>query len=60
MCHKLGVTLEELYVGKTKKIAANRDIACEACQGKGGTRVAQCLECKVLNMRKHSISLLHK
>ncbi len=47
MCHKLGVTLEELYVGKTKKIAANRDIACEACQGKGGTRVAQCMECKV-------------
>ena len=39
MVHKLGVTLEELYNGKTRKIAANRDIKCDSCDGKGGTMV---------------------
>ncbi len=46
MVHKLGVTLEELYSGKTRKIAANRDLECQHCQGKGGTRVNKCLDCK--------------
>lgn len=29
-------TLEELYKGKTQKIAINRERICEKCEGKGG------------------------
>ncbi len=47
MVHKLSVTLEELYSGKTRKIAANRDLECQTCSGKGGMRVSKCQECKV-------------
>ena len=35
MVHKLGVTLEELYNGKLRKLAANRDLKCDDCDGKG-------------------------
>ena len=34
--HKLGVTLEELYNGKTRKLAVSRDLKCDDCNGKGG------------------------
>jgi len=46
MVHKLGVTLEELYSGKTRKLAATRDICCTACDGKGGSNVKNCTGCK--------------
>ena len=34
--HPLKCTLEEIYSGKTTKIAVNRDRICEGCEGKGG------------------------
>jgi len=46
MVHKLTVTLEELYNGKTRKLAASRDVVCNDCGGKGGTNVKSCGECK--------------
>ena len=46
MVHKLGVTLEELYNGKTRKLAATRDIICSGCNGKGGSNVKNCTGCK--------------
>ena len=46
MVHKLGVTLEELYGGKTRKLAATRDIICSGCNGKGGSNVKNCTGCK--------------
>jgi len=46
MVHKLGVTLEELYSGKTRKLAATRDIVCTGCDGKGGSNVKNCTGCK--------------
>ena len=46
MVHKLKVSLEDLYNGKTKKLAANRDIQCADCDGKGGTKVERCILCK--------------
>jgi len=46
MVHKLGVTLEELYNGKLRKLAATRDILCNACDGKGGSNVKTCPGCK--------------
>ena len=43
--HKLGVTLEELYNGKTRKLAVTRDIKCDDCDGKGGSNVLKCDAC---------------
>merc|ERR1719446_679720 len=34
--HAVKVTLEEIYKGKTTKIAVNRDRICPKCDGKGG------------------------
>jgi len=34
--HAIKVTLEEIYKGKTTKIAVNRDRICVVCMGKGG------------------------
>ena len=34
--HAIKVTLEEIYNGKTTKIAVNRDRLCADCGGKGG------------------------
>ena len=51
MVHTLKVSLEELYNGKKRKIAANRDIVCKECKGKGGLNVEKCLECKGRGMR---------
>jgi len=44
--HKLGVTLEELYNGKTRKLAVTRDIKCDDCDGKGGSNVLKCDVCR--------------
>ena len=44
--HKLGVTLEELYNGKTRKLAVTREICCEKCNGKGGSKVEKCQSCR--------------
>ena len=35
--HELRVTLEDLYNGKTKKLAIQRQVICKKCAGKGGT-----------------------
>jgi DnaJ family protein A protein 1 len=43
--HKLGVTLEELYNGKTRKLAVTRDVKCDDCDGKGGSNVLKCDGC---------------
>jgi len=53
MVHKMGVTLEELYNGKTRKLAATRDILCSACDGKGGSNVRSCTGCKGRGFKVH-------
>jgi len=42
------VTLEDLYNGKTAKIAITRERICEACKGVGGKAgsVKTCTGCK--------------
>lgn len=42
------VTLEEIYMGKTTKIAVNRERICGACNGRGGKEgaVQKCGQCK--------------
>ena len=51
MVHKLGVSLEELFNGKKRKLAANRDLKCEDCNGKGGKKVKKCSDCNGLGMK---------
>lgn len=43
---QLKVSLDEVYNGKTTKIAIQRDRNCVDCGGKGGSKVQVCGECK--------------
>jgi len=45
MVHKLSVTLEDLYNGKVRKLAASIDVICEDCDGQGGKDVKTCTGC---------------
>jgi DnaJ family protein A protein 2 len=51
--HAIKVTLQELFSGKTSKIAVNRDRICTKCDGKGGLNGATstCSGCKGRGMR---------
>ena len=46
--HPLKCTLEELYAGKTTKIAVNRERICTICNGLGGKEgaVQKCTTCR--------------
>ncbi|CUE68025.1 DNA-J chaperone, putative [Bodo saltans] len=47
--HELNVSLEEMYSGKTKKIAVTRDRLCSSCDGRGtkpGAEKNACRECR--------------
>jgi len=44
--HELGITLEDIMNGKTKKLAITRDRLCTDCNGQGGEGVAKCQACK--------------
>jgi len=45
--HELRVTLEDLYNGKTKKLAIQRQVICKKCAGKGGTGApVKCPACR--------------
>ncbi|OQR92736.1 hypothetical protein ACHHYP_03304, partial [Achlya hypogyna] len=41
LTHPLKVSLEDLYNGKTVKLAVNRDVVCGGCSGKGGPEGAE-------------------
>ena len=45
--HEINVTLEELYKGKTSKLALNKQILCKTCEGRGGDKgsVKTCDSC---------------
>lgn len=45
--HRIHVTLEDLYKGKTTKLALTRNVICAKCAGKGGKEgaVRQCTSC---------------
>lgn len=51
--HAIKVTLEDIFKGKTSKIAVNRDRICVACMGKGGKDGAcsTCPGCKGRGMK---------
>ncbi|CDR39546.1 CYFA0S03e04566g1_1 [Cyberlindnera fabianii] len=45
--HSIGATLEELYKGRTAKLALNKTILCKTCDGRGGKAgaVKKCTSC---------------
>lgn len=47
MVHQLQVSLKDLYVGRVAKLAIQRNIICEKCEGKGGKdgAVQECKQC---------------
>jgi len=51
--HAVKATLEDLYNGKTSKVAVNRDRICTACNGIGGKAggVTSCSGCKGRGMK---------
>lgn len=48
LVHRVHVSLEELYRGKTTKLALTRSVICTKCKGKGGKEgaVQQCTSCR--------------
>ncbi|KAH9153850.1 hypothetical protein AeRB84_003983 [Aphanomyces euteiches] len=53
LTHPLKVSLEDLYNGKTVKLAVNRDVLCGSCFGRGGPEGAEttCNTCNGRGMR---------
>lgn len=49
--HSLAVSLEELYKGKTAKLALNKTVICKSCDGKGGKNVKKCTTCNGSGMK---------
>jgi len=48
LIHRIHVSLEELYKGKTSKLSLNKHVICSACSGKGGKEgaVKTCPGCR--------------
>lgn len=54
--HQLSVSLEELYNGTTRKLAVQKNIICDKCNGMGATRadaVQTCSTCRVSGIEVH-------
>lgn len=53
VAHQVKATLKDLYLGKTTKIAVNRDRICTKCDGLGGKAgaVQTCNGCKGRGVR---------
>lgn len=51
--HSLSCTLEELYKGRTAKLALNKTVLCKLCEGRGGKegKVKQCNSCHGTGMK---------
>ncbi|KAK9879073.1 hypothetical protein WA026_003887 [Henosepilachna vigintioctopunctata] len=51
--HQLSVTLEELYKGAVRKLALQKNVICDKCEGRGGKKgaVEQCPTCQGRGMQ---------
>ncbi|XP_067943668.1 dnaJ homolog subfamily A member 1-like [Watersipora subatra] len=47
--HQIKVTLEEMYVGTTKKLSLMKKILCAPCKGTGATKEGAVVKCKGCN-----------
>lgn len=48
LVHQLGVTLEELHNGAVRKLALQKSIICDKCEGRGGKKgsIEKCQTCR--------------
>jgi len=48
LVHQLAVSLEELYNGAVRKLALQKNVICDKCEGRGGKKgaVSTCTTCK--------------
>lgn len=46
--HQMSVQLEELYNGATRKLALQKNVICDKCEGRGGKKgaIEQCQQCR--------------
>lgn len=46
--HQIAVQLEELYNGATRKLALQKNVICDKCEGRGGKKgaVEKCVQCR--------------
>ena len=51
--HQLTVTLEDLYSGATRKLALQKNVICDRCEGRGGKKgaVECCPNCRGTGMQ---------
>lgn len=51
--HSISCTLEELFKGRTAKLALNKTILCKTCEGRGGAagKIKQCSSCHGQGMK---------
>ncbi|XP_064193735.1 dnaJ homolog subfamily A member 1-like [Anguilla rostrata] len=51
--HQLSVSLEDLYNGATRKLAVQKNVICDRCQGRGGRKgvVEPCPSCRGSGMQ---------
>ncbi|XP_069100401.1 dnaJ homolog subfamily A member 4-like [Pleurodeles waltl] len=53
--HQLSVSLEDLYNGATRKLALQKNVICDKCEGRGGKKgaVEKCSVCKGRGIEVH-------
>ncbi|SCU94285.1 LAFA_0F20934g1_1 [Lachancea sp. 'fantastica'] len=51
--HEMAASLEELYKGRTAKLALNKQVLCKTCNGRGGKEgaVKKCVSCNGQGMK---------
>jgi len=59
LMHQLSVSLEDMYNGTTRKLALQKNVICDACEGRGGKQgcVVKCTTCKGRGSELHVRSL---
>jgi DnaJ family protein A protein 2 len=55
--HEIGLSLADLYSGKTFKLNMKRDTLCGRCAGRGGTRVENCGQCGGRGFRMRGVQM---
>ncbi|XP_072271246.1 dnaJ homolog subfamily A member 4-like [Pyxicephalus adspersus] len=53
--HQLSVSLEEIYNGSSRKLALQKNVVCDKCEGRGGKKgaVEKCTTCKGRGIQIH-------